>query len=277
MARATRSAAAIEVSARRGRNGSAWCHVHHVEQRARFGLAARAAARERPRQLGPIQQRIGIGPFLHRIAEALGGRRGPQRMPQLAERRDFALVGFLLAEGPEHGHQPVLWRAEFPGVRAPRLGQIDQRPRHGAQVAFALAEHARDAIHRGGWRRIRHEVRHQLRRDEARGGRVPAQIADDAFALTDAFVVVALAERSCGRRARGAGACMRTTSPRRRVRWPRSAPCAGVPSARRRGRRSGRRHSTRSAPLPAPARPAAHSRRPRPVCAVRAIRARSSR
>ena len=75
----------------------------------------------------------------------------------------------LRVERAQHGHQPVLRRAELARAFAPRLGQIDERGRHRAKIAVGVAKDAGDAIDRGCRRRVAHKMGDELRRQESRG------------------------------------------------------------------------------------------------------------
>ena len=104
------------------------------------------------------------------------------------------VADLVRVERAKHGHQPVLRRAELPRAFAPRLGQIDERGRHGAKIPVAVAKHAGDAIDRRRGRLVAHEMRDELRREESRGRRVTHERANHALALFDARFAVSHAE-----------------------------------------------------------------------------------
>ena len=95
-------------------------------------------------------------------------------------------VASLRAERAQHGDEPVLRRAELSCVLAPGLGIVDERARHGFQIAVGRSEDARDAIDGGCRRFIAHEVRDQLGGDELRRRWMTAQRADRPLAFLDA-------------------------------------------------------------------------------------------
>ena len=93
---------------------------------------SRAAARNRARELGAVQQRIRIGPFLGHVAESFWRLRGPQRMSQLPQQRHRRVAHLGRLERPQHRNQPVLRRAKLPRGVAPGFGEIDQGDGHRA-------------------------------------------------------------------------------------------------------------------------------------------------
>ena len=82
----------------------------------------------------------------------------------------------------------------FRALVGPRLGQIDQRRRHGAKIAVGVAKHPGDAIDRRRGRLVAHEMGDQLGRDEPRGRRMAHERANDALALFDAGLGISRAE-----------------------------------------------------------------------------------
>ena len=143
---------------------------------ARIDARHAQAPRERARELGAVEQRIGIGPFLSRVAEALRRLRRPQRMPQLPQDGSVDRVDLRGVERAQHGDQPVLRRAELPRVRR-STPRADRRARATtARRSPSVSRNTRamrSTAAAGG--SSRDEVRHELRRDEARRGRVAAQ------------------------------------------------------------------------------------------------------
>ena len=102
--------------------------------------------RDGARELGTVQQRVGVCPLLRLIAESLRRLRGPQRMAKLAQQRHRRFAHFARVERPQHRDEPVLRRAELPRAFAPCLRKLDQRRGYRAQVPLAVAEDAGDAI-----------------------------------------------------------------------------------------------------------------------------------
>ena len=152
------------------------------------------AARDGARELGAIQQRVGIGPLLRLVAKPLGRLRRPDGMPELSKHGHRRVADLVRVERAKHSHQPVLRRAELARAVAPRLGQIDERGRHRAKIAVGVAKHPGDAIDRRRGRLIAHEMGDELRRQEPRGRRVTHERANHALSLFDARFVISRAE-----------------------------------------------------------------------------------
>ena len=163
--------------------------VDDIEQRR----ADRAPAMARSRscaQLAAIEQRVGIGPFLRRVAEPLRRLRRPQRLAQLPQHAVRSRSTSLASNARSTA------TSQSCGVRNLRASsrQASGRSTSAARPSAGrrrCREHARrDRPPRR--RFVAHEVRDQLGRDESRGGRMAAQRADRALAFVDAaFVVVA--------------------------------------------------------------------------------------
>ena len=193
MPSARRSVWEIEASDTMRSQGIAGRHVHDLEQRPRvtapMPARARTCARARrgssasPDRPTPASYRR--TPSATAAPTAAGGA-GAAPPAHVADH--------LHAERAQNRDVPVLGGRNLRVSALHASGSSTSARETAARSPSTLAEHVRDARHRGGRRIIGHEVPHQLGGHELRRGGMPAQVADHVFALRDAVVGVTLAE-----------------------------------------------------------------------------------